>query len=292
VFRGQPVKVEVPAPGSFRGVDIALFSAGGTVSEALAPQAASEGAVVVDNTSAFRLHPEVPLVVPEVNPEQIAHYKKRGIIANPNCSTIQLVVALKPLEDVASIRRVVVSTFQAVSGAGQHGIMELKQQLEQLAAGQPVHAQTFPRQIAFNCVPQIGRIGPDGYSVEEHKIMDESRKILSRPDLRVTATTVRVPVIRGHSEAVNVELDRKITAAQARALWQKTPGVKLLDEPEISLYPTALDAAGGDLVLIGRVREDPSRENSLDFWCVADNLRKGAALNAVQIAEILAGEYL
>jgi len=290
-FAGEQVPVEVLGEGSFTGIDIALFSAGADVSRRYAPLAARAGAVVVDNTSAFRLEDDVPLVVPEVNSQALERFSRRGIVANPNCSTIQLVVVLKPLERLAAIRRVVVSTYQSVSGAGQAGVRELEQQCLDIFNLRPVSCNQFPRQIAFTCLPHIGDFRSDGYSVEEHKMMDETRKILERPDLRISATTVRVPVFYGHSEAVNLEFAAPVSEQQARAALGQAPGVRLvddLDEP----YPTNLDAVGGDDTLVGRLRRDPSLEHGLDLWIVADNLRKGAALNAVQIAELLLEQYL
>ncbi len=291
-FRGDEVRVQELADQSFEGIDIALFSAGGSVSARFAPAAAAAGAVVVDNTSHFRMEPDVPLVVPEVNPHAIAGYKARGIIANPNCSTIQMVVALKPLHDRARIRRVVVSTYQAVSGTGKRAIEELERQSRELLNFREPTRQVYPHQIAFNCLPHIDVFLPNGYTKEEMKMVNETKKIFEDDSVRVTATTVRVPVFYGHSEAVNVEFEEKITAQEARELLEAAPGVVVVDDPAENLYPLAVDAAGKDPVYVGRIREDESVENGLNLWVVADNVRKGAALNAVQIAEILIREYL
>jgi aspartate-semialdehyde dehydrogenase len=291
-FLGDDIQIEELNRNSFVGVDVALFSAGGDVSKNFAPTAVEAGAVVIDNTSAFRMEPDIPLVVPEVNPEDIAKFSERGIIANPNCSTIQMVVVLKPIEDAAKIRRVVVSTYQSVSGAGRSGIRELENQSLAVFNLKEIICGRFPRQIAFNCLPHIDVFTQDGYSKEEHKMINESRKILHRPDLKLTATTVRVPVFFGHSEAVNVETERKLTAAEARELLAKAPGVRVIDDTPNDLYPTSIDAVGIDDTLVGRVREDPSLDNGLDLWVVADNVRKGAALNAVQIAERLVEHHL
>ncbi len=290
-FRDDDLSVRELTKSSFDGVDLALFSAGGDVSKKYAPKAAEAGAVVIDNTSAFRLDDDVPLVVPEVNPEDIAEYTARRIIANPNCSTIQMVVALKPLEDAVGIERVVVSTYQSVSGAGRSGISELEQQSIGLFNLKEIHTDRFAHQIAFNCLPHIDTFQPDGYTFEEHKMIHETRKILHRPQLRVSATCVRVPVFYGHAESVNVETRKKLTAKRARQLLQEAPGVKVVDEPSSNLYPTQIQTAGLDETQVGRIREDASLDNGLDMWIVADNIRKGAALNAVQIAEILVSKY-
>jgi aspartate-semialdehyde dehydrogenase len=291
-FKGQQIRVEVLNEDSFKGADIALFSAGGSVSAKFAPLAVAAGAVVIDNTSNFRMEPDIPLVVPEVNAKEIGNYKKRGIIANPNCSTIQMVVALKPIHDAARIKRVVVSTYQSVSGAGRMAMEELSHQVTALLNGTEVVKKKFPHQIAFNCIPHIDMFVDGGYTKEEIKMIDETRKILGEPNLPVTATTVRVPVFCSHSESVNVETERKMTAAEAKALLRTAPGVLVCDEPEKNVYPMALDATGKDATLVGRIREDNSIANGLNLWVVADNLRKGAALNAVQIAEILIRDYL
>jgi len=291
-FHGDEVAIQALDERSFAGIDLALFSAGSAVSKRYAPVAAEAGCVVVDNTSAFRMDPDVPLVVPEVNPRALAAFSKRGIVANPNCSTIQMVVALKPIDDAARIRRVVVSTYQSVSGAGRRGIRELEAQCLAVFNLRPIDCDCFDKQIAFNCLPHIADFTEDGYTLEERKMIDETRKILERPNLAVTATTVRVPVFYGHCEAVNVETEKKLTADEARKRLGAAPGVSVMDSPAAGVYPTALDAVGGDDTLIGRIREDPSVENGLDLWVVADNVRKGAALNAVQIAELLITDYL
>ncbi len=306
-FKGEEIEVQKLDHGSFEGVDIALFSAGGQRSLDFAPSAAEAGAVVVDNSSAWRMDPEVPLVVPEVNPHAVAGYKAKGIIANPNCSTIQMVVALKPLYDYARIKRVVVSTYQAVSGTGQKAIRELEGEVLAWAdrirkggklEGEPYgHAgpygyDAYPHQIAFNCLPHIDVFLDNGYTREEMKMVNETRKIMEDPGIQVSATAVRVPVFFGHSEAVNVSFEREVTPEKARELLAAAPGVKVVDEPAANLYPLALDAEGKDWTLVGRIRKDISQENGLDFWVVADNIRKGAATNAVQIAELLIEKYL
>jgi len=291
-FRGKQTRVEVLREDSFKGIDIALFSAGGSVSARFAPVAVSAGAVVVDNTAYFRMEPDIPLVVPEVNAQEIARYKNRGIIANPNCSTIQMVVALKPIHDAARIKRVVVSTYQSVSGAGRMAMEELTQQVSALFSGREIKKQKFPHQIAFNCIPHIDVFLEGGYTKEEMKIIDETRKILGEPSLGVTVTSVRVPVFCGHSESVNIETGKKLTAKDVKAILREAPGILLCDEPEKNIYPMAIDAVGKDATLVGRVREDQSVANGINLWIVADNLRKGAALNAVQIAEILIRDYL
>ncbi len=291
-FRGQEIPVEVLTEDSFKGIDIALFSAGGGTSLKFSPIAAASGAVVVDNSSAFRMEPDVPLVVPEVNPQDIALYKNRGIIANPNCSTIQMVVVLKPIHDVARIKRVVVSTYQAVSGTGQKAVQELADQVRDLLTGKDPQIKVYPYRIAFNVFPHIDVFLDNGYTKEEMKMVLETKKIMGDDSIRVTATTARVPVFYGHSEAVNIETEKKITPDEVRALLAKAPGVKVVDDPANRLYPMPLDAAGQDLTLVGRIREDVSIDNGIDLWIVADNIRKGAATNAVQIAEILAAQYL
>jgi aspartate-semialdehyde dehydrogenase len=237
------------------------------------------------------MDPDVPLVVPEVNPHAIAEYKKKGIIANPNCSTIQMVVALKPLHDFATIKRLVVSTYQAVSGTGKKAIDELRKQSGEMLNGRPAEAKVYPHRIAFNCLPQIDSFEPNGYTKEEMKMINETRKIMEA-DIRVTATTVRVPVFYGHSESVNIETVKKISVAQAFELFRNAPGCKLVDDVAKGIYPMPIDAAGQDLTYVGRIREDESVENGLNLWIVADKIRKGAATNAVQIAEILINNYL
>lgn len=291
-FRNQPIRVEVPREDSFNGIDIALFSAGSAVSEKFAPLALASGSVVVDNSPQFRMEPDVPLVVPEVNPQEISRYKKRGIVANPNCSTIQMVVALKPIHDAARIKRVVVSSYQSVSGAGRMAMEELSQQVIALFNGREITSERFPHQIAFNCIPHIDAFLDGGYTKEELKMINETRKILGEPSLRITATAVRVPVFCSHSESVNIETEKKLTAKDVKAILREAPGILLCDEPEKNIYPMAIDAVGQDTTLVGRIREDDSVPNGINLWIVADNLRKGAALNAVQIAEILIRDYL
>jgi aspartate-semialdehyde dehydrogenase len=291
-FRGQEVPVQVLDEKSFAGIDIALFSAGGSISQKYGPIAAASGAVVVDNSSAFRMEPDIPLVVPEVNPQDIALYTKRGIIANPNCSTIQMVVVLKPIHDAARIKRVVVSTYQAVSGTGQKAVNELAEQVRALLSGTEPKVKVYPYRIAFNVFPHIDVFLDNGYTKEEMKMVLETKKIMGDDSIRVSATTARVPVFYGHSEAVNIETERKITPDEVRALLAQAPGVKVVDDPANRLYPMPLEAAGQDLTLVGRIREDTSIANGIDLWIAADNIRKGAATNAVQIAEILAEKYL
>jgi aspartate-semialdehyde dehydrogenase len=291
-FQNRQLPVEVLKANSFTGIDLGLFSAGGSVSTEFAPLAVAAGAVVVDNTSVFRMEPDIPLVVPEVNAKEIVNYKTRGIIANPNCSTIQLVVALKPLHDAARIKRVVVSTYQSVSGAGRKAMEELSQQVAALFNGKEIEKTKFPHQIAFNCIPHIDAFMDGGYTKEEWKMIEETRKILGEPNLAITATTVRVPVFCSHSESVNVETYVKLSANEARRILREAPGVIVADEPENNVYPMAIDAAGKDATYVGRIREDRSVANGLNLWVVSDNLRKGAALNAVQIAEILIRDYL
>ena len=270
---------------SFEGVDIALFSAGGSTSEKFAPFAAKAGCVVVDNSSAWRMNDECPLVVPEVNPHDLDWHK--GIIANPNCSTIQMMVALKPIHDEARIKRVVVSTYQAVSGTGQKAIEELENQVRRLMSGQPIVADVYPHQIAFNCLPQIDVFMDNGYTKEEMKMVNETIKIMGDPSIKVTATCVRVPVFYGHSEAVNIETEEKMTAEDVRALLARSPGVTVEDFPEKKAYPMPVNAAGEDATFVGRIREDETIENGINMWIVSDNIRKGAALNTIQIAETL-----
>ena len=269
---------------SFAGVDLAFFAAGGAVSREHAPQAVAAGATVIDKSSVFRMDPTVPLVVPEVNPGHLDTHT--GIIATPNCSTIQMVVALKPIYDEVGIKRVVVSTYQAVSGSGQGGIAALDAQARQWVAGQAVEQQFYPHQIAFNVLPHIDSFLPSGATKEEWKMVAETKKILD-PKIKVTATCVRVPVFGAHSEAVNVQTWKKLTAGEARELLAGSPGIVVVDDPEALRYPLPLDAEGTDPVYVGRIREDVTVKNGLDLWVVADNLRKGAALNAVQIAEEL-----
>ena len=285
-FEGNEVPIEVLTKDSFAGVDIALFSAGADLSREFAPIAVKAGAVVIDNSVAWRMTPEVPLVVPEVNAHDIQRHK--GIIANPNCSTIQMVVALKPLHDEARIKRIVVTTFQSVSGTGKDAMDELMAECQDLLSFKSASPKVYPYQIAFNCLPQIDDFLPSGYTKEEMKMVHETRKIMGDQSIQVTATTVRVPVYVGHSEAVNIETERKLSANEARAILSTAPGVLLYDDPAHKIYPMPLEVAGKDEVYVGRIREDESIANGLNLWVVADNLRKGAALNAVQIAEHLA----
>ena len=292
VFRGKTIPVEVLTEDAFGGINIGLFSAGGSISERFAPHAARAGCVVIDNTSAFRMDPEIPLVVPEVNPETIKMYKNRGIIANPNCSTIQMVVALKPIHDVARIRRIVVSTYQAVSGAGKRAIEELDTQTRALFNFEEPRVQVLPHIIAFNCLPQIDVFLDNGYTKEEMKMVNETRKIFNDQTIAVTATAVRVPVFYAHSESINIETEKKITAEEARDILSRAPGVTVIDNPKKKEYPLAIHAAGRDDTYVGRIREDESIANGINMWVVSDNIRKGAALNAVQIAEILIRDHL
>ncbi|MBI2321839.1 MAG: aspartate-semialdehyde dehydrogenase [Chloroflexi bacterium] len=284
---GRELVVKEATEDAFRDIELALFSAGTDVSARLAPAAARAGAVVVDNSAAFRMHDDVPLVVPEVNPEDVAWH--RGIIANPNCSTVQMVVALNPLHRVNRIRRVVVATYQSVSGAGAPAVDELREQVQAWAAGQPAgEAQALPQPIAFNVVPHIDAFLDNDYTKEEWKMVQETRKIMHEPDLAVSATTVRVPVVVGHSEAIWVEFERPFPPDEARAVLRQAPGVVVVDDPARKEYPLPTTATGTDPVYVGRIRADLSHPNGLVLWVVADNLRKGAALNAVQIAELLA----
>ena len=284
-FQGRELTVKELKEDSFVGVDIAIFSAGGGTSQKFAPHAVKAGCVVVDNSSAWRMDDRCPLVVPEVNAHHLE--KHNGIIANPNCSTIQMVVALEPLHKAAKIKRVVVSTYQAVSGTGQKGIEELDKQVRALFNMQGVECNAYPYQIAFNCLPHIDVFLDNDYTKEEMKMVHETTKIMGDPGIKVTATTVRVPVFYGHSEAVNVETDKKLTAKEARVILSRAPGVRVLDNPKEKIYPLPIEAAGEDEVFVGRIREDESIANGLNMWVVADNIRKGAALNAVQIAEVL-----
>jgi aspartate-semialdehyde dehydrogenase len=284
-FKGQEIPVETLKEDSFQGIDIALFSAGAERSKIWAPIAAKSGCVVIDNSSQWRMDPEVPLVVPEVNPHDLKWHK--GIIANPNCSTIQMVVALKPIHDVAKIKRVVVTTFQSVSGTGKKAMDELLQQTVDLLNFKEIKIQVYPHQIAFNVLPHIDKFLENGYTKEEMKMVNETKKIMGDPSIKVTATTVRVPVFRGHSESVNIETERKLTTQEVREILSKAPGIVVIDNPEKNEYPLPIYASGRDEVFVGRIREDESIENGINMWVVSDNLRKGAALNAVQIAEEL-----
>ena len=309
-FRGEDFPVQELKESSFEGVDIGLFSAGGSISAKFAPYAAEAGCVVVDNTAHFRMDPDVPLVIPEVNPEQIANYTVKNIIANPNCSTIQMLVAIKPIHDAAKIKRIVVSTYQSVSGTGKDALEEMLLQSREMANKidwnkndglnklweglkpfRKVDTNVYPHRIAFECLPHIDVFMPNNYTKEEMKMVWETGKILD-PTIKVTATTVRVPTFFGHSESVNIETEKKLSAQEARDLLRKAPGVKVLDDPSMNEYPLTALAAGEDFTLVGRIRQDESIEKGLNIWVVSDNILKGAALNAVQIAEVLIEKYL
>lgn len=291
-YAGLDYAVAKLSPEIFNDVDVALFSAGSSVSHEFAPIAASKGAVVIDNTSAFRMDSDIPLVVPEVNPEDIADYKNKGIIANPNCSTIQMVVILSPINKLSKIKRVVVSTYQAVAGAGKAAIDELSMQVQALFNQREIQTGQFPHQIAFNCLPHIDAFDSDGYTKEERKMIDETKKIMHRSDLNVTATCVRVPVFCSHAESVNIELEQNLHIENLRTVLSKSKGITVLDETSSNTYPLPVDVTGTDDVYVGRIRQDHSVKYGFDMWIVADNLRKGAALNAVQIAEILIEKYI
>lgn len=293
-FGGKSIPVEELDTFDFSRANIGLFSAGSEISAIYGPKAAAAGCIVIDNTSEFRYQDDIPLVVPEINPHAIKQHRNRGIIANPNCSTIQMLVALKPIYDAVGIERINVATYQSVSGAGKEAIEELATQTAALLSGQPIAApRIIARQIAFNCVPQIDKFQDNGYTKEEMKMVWETQKIMEDRKIRVNATCVRVPVFYGHSEAVHIETSRKLTAAQARALLEKAPGVTVMDERVPGGYPTAVtEAANHDTVYVGRIREDMSHEFGLDLWIVSDNIRKGAATNSVQIAEILVRDWL
>jgi len=286
-FKGMEFEVRKMTKDSFKGIDIALFSAGASRSLEFAKHAVESGAVVVDNSSAFRMDPDIPLVVPEVNPDDVLKHK--GIIANPNCSTIIMVVALKPIYDISKIKRIIVSTYQAVSGAGAKGISELEDQTKKIILGNDgeIKCEIFPVRIAFNVIPHIDVFLDNGYTKEEMKMVNETRKILGDNNIKISATAVRVPVFTSHSESVSIETERKITIDQCRNALSKAPGVTLKDDFKNKIYPTPLDASNKDDVFVGRLREDISVENGICFWCVGDQLRKGAALNAVQIAEVM-----
>lgn len=273
------------------GWDMAIFAIGSEATKKFAPIAAAAGCVVIDNSSLHRMDPDIPLIVPEVNPDAIDGYKRKNIIANPNCSTAQLVVALKPLHDYANITRVVVSTYQSVSGAGKEGMDELFEQSRNIFVGDSAEPKKFTKQIAFNVIPHIDSFLDDGYTKEEWKMMVEVKKILD-PKIKLSATCVRVPVFVGHSEAVNIEYEREMSAAKAQSILREAPGIMLVDKRENGGYATPIEAAGDDATYVSRVREDPTVDNGLAFWCVSDNLRKGAALNAVQIAELLGRRHL
>ncbi len=292
-FKGGTLKVEDLATFDFSKVQIGLFSPGASVSEIYAPIAAAAGCVVIDNTSQFRYDEDIPLVVPEVNPQAIAQYKTRGIIANPNCSTIQMLVALKPIYDAVGITRINVATYQAVSGTGKEAIEELGRQTSNIFNLQPIEASVYPKQIAFNVLPQIDVFMDNGYTKEEMKMVWETQKIMGDSNILVNATAVRVPVFYGHSEAVHIETRDKISAAQVRELLEKADGVTVVDERVNGGYPTAVThSAGHDATFVGRIREDISHPHGIDLWVVSDNIRKGAALNSIQIAEVLIRDYL
>lgn len=290
-FNGKSVAVEELTPQSFQGIDIAFFAAGVACAEEFCPLAAKGGAVCIDNSSAWGMDKEVPLVVPEVNAHALKGYTRKGIIANPTGATIQLVVALKPLHDVAGTKRLVLSTYQAVSGTGRRAIKELQVQSGELLNGRPAKEEVYPHRIAFNCLPQIGSFCDNGYTDLELRIAQETAKIMEA-EIKSSVTCVRVPVFYGHSESINLETERKLTAEKARELLAGAAGVELVDDPAEGDYPMAMDAAGQDLVQVGRIREDDTIENGLNLWVVADNIRKGAATNAVQIAELLIEKYL
>jgi aspartate-semialdehyde dehydrogenase len=288
---GKMLRIQNIENFDWAGWDMAIFAIGSDATKKFAPIAAAAGCVVIDNSSLHRMDPDIPLIVPEVNPEAIDGYKRKNIIANPNCSTAQLVVALKPLHDYANITRVVVSTYQSVSGAGKEGMDELFEQSRNIFVGDSAEPKKFTKQIAFNVIPHIDSFLEDGYTKEEWKMMVEVKKILD-PKIKLTATCVRVPVFVGHSEAVNIEYDREMSAAKAKSILREAPGIMLVDKHEDGGYATPIEAAGDDATYISRVREDPTVDNGLAFWCVSDNLRKGAALNAVQIAELLGRRHL
>lgn len=291
-FRGDLIAVEELTGDSFKDVDIALFSAGGGPSQTFAPLAAASGCIVVDNSSAWRMDPNVPLVVPEVNPHAVAQYTKKGIIANPNCSTIQMLVALNPIQKAVGIKRIVVSTYQAVSGTGKKAIDELYDQTKSMINFIDCRCKVYPHRIAFNCLPHIDVFLDNGYTKEEMKMVNETRKIFEDDTIGVTATTVRVPVFYSHSESINIETREPIAVEQVRTLMKNAPGVQLVDDPANNVYPLAIDAAGQDMTMVGRIRMDESIPNGINLWVVADNIRKGAATNAVQIAELLVNNHL
>ena len=291
-FKGETIAVEELKEDSFKGIDIALFSAGGSTSETFAPFAAKDGCVVIDNSSAWRMDPQVPLVVPEVNPHAVAQHTNKGIIANPNCSTIQMVVALSPIHKKFGIKRIVVSTYQAVSGTGKKAIDELFDQTRAMINFLNYENNVYPHRIAFNCLPHIDSFLDNGYTKEEMKMVNETRKILEDDSIAVTATTVRVPVFFGHSESVNIETKNPVSAVEVKSLLEKSPEIRVMDDPANNVYPLATDAAGQDLTLVGRIRDDESISNGINMWIVADNVRKGAATNAVQIARLLGEAYL
>jgi len=285
-FRGEDIKVEAVSEEAFKGVEIAFFAAGGSVSLEWAPKAAAKGVVIIDKTSAYREDPDVPLIIPEVNPHHLSQHKKKGIISSPNCSTIPMVLVLKPINDAAKVKRVVVSTYQSVSGAGLAAMNEMEEQSRDFLAGRELKRKKFVHRIAFNLIPHIDSFLPDGYTKEELKMINETRKIMDLPDLRISPTTVRVPVLISHSEAVNIETEKPCDASRARELLSKAPGIKIVDDPAHALYPMPVDCAGKDETFVGRLRNDPSVKYGINLWLSCDNLRKGAALNAVQIAEL------
>ncbi|MDY6831608.1 MAG: aspartate-semialdehyde dehydrogenase [Thermodesulfobacteriota bacterium] len=290
-FKGDDFPVKELTEESFKDVDIAFFSAGGGPSKKFAPIAAQDGCVVIDNSKTWRMDPDIPLVVPEVNPHAVAGYSRKGIIANPNCSTIQMVVALAPIHKKARIKRIVVSTYQAVSGTGTAAIDELLRQSRAILGNASFEKKVYPHQIAFNCLPHIGSFLETGYTDEEMKMVNETRKIMEDDTIMVSATTIRVPVIYGHSEAVNIETEAPISPEEVRELLKNAPGVRVVDDPGANIYPMAIDAAGKNETLVGRIRKDVSVPNGIDMWVVADNIRKGAAANAIQIGEILIRDY-
>jgi len=285
IFKGKKVVVKELDDNSFNGIDIALFSGGDDVSKHYGPIAVQAGAIVIDNGKYYRMDPDVPLIVPEVNPDDV--FKHKGIIANPNCSTIQMVVALKPIYDAVDISKIICSTYQSVSGTGKEAIEELKEQAKAIALNKEINIQVYPYQIAFNVIPQIGSFDNTGYTSEEIKMLNETRKILHNQNILVSATTVRVPVFKAHAEDVHIETRKEIDPEEARKLLRDFPGIKVIDKPDQCQYPMSLDAEGRDEVFVGRIREDKVFKPGLAMWVVADNLRKGAALNAVQIAELL-----
>ena len=285
-FRGETITVKELTHDSFEGIDIALFSAGGGISLTYGPSAAAAGCVVIDNSSAFRMDPEVPLVVPEINPEAAKNAPKK-IIANPNCSTIIALMGLAPLHEAFGLRSIIASTYQAVSGSGAQGIVELEDQMKAIAAGQPVELKVYPRQIAFNVIPQVDSFTDNGYTKEELKMLNEGRKILGLDELKVSCTCVRVPVFRSHSISITAQFEKPVDVEAAKAAYEGRAGVKVMDDPENGVFPVPLDTTGKDDCLVGRIRKNLVFDNALDLWVVGDQVRKGAALNAVQIAELL-----
>lgn len=285
-FRGEIITIKELTHDSFAGIDIALFSAGGGISKEFGPSAAGAGAVAIDNSSAFRMDPEVPLVVPEINPEAAKNHP-RNIIANPNCTTIISLMALAPLHDAFGLRSVIASSYQAVSGSGAQGIIELEEQVKAIANGQPFEPTVYPRQIAFNVIPQVDSFTENGYTKEELKMLNEGRKIMALPELRVSCTCVRVPVYRSHSVSITAQFDREVDVAAAKSAYDGKPGIKVHDDPDNQVFPVPLDTTGKNDCLVGRIRKSLVLENALDLWVVGDQVRKGAALNAVQIAELL-----